>query len=575
MFIWKTDSGDFFRLNLFNKYFVLFLLFASLFCSCASNTSASLSSVNDSDENDSFPLVKSMISEIEHTCKNEQVKQFYRSYILLSEYPDNEDVKDLFVRSFERAKDSLKNLVENEDYIELYTQYNAINKICSLATSCYGQVSSLSISEYNEDFLKAKNLIFSNEQRKLIPSSSRPLEKFSSVIDGTVTIWMDLGVKMMQGRAYANRAIGSGFFIDQRGYIITNYHVISSEVDPKYEGISKLYIKLNEDSETRISAKVVGFDKGLDIALLKTEASPLYTFSLGSSSALDVGDEIFAIGSPIGLERTLTRGIVSAEGRQLFSIGKVMQIDAALNQGNSGGPIIDRAGNVQGIAFAGMVDYEGLNFAIPVEYLTANLPYLYLGEVKHSYIGAFGRTNKSEDGKNDGVEVLWLESNSNAKIAGLEEGDVIQKVNSYPVANLDELHKRFVEIRPHSIIELEVKKSDGNKKTLYVYADVRRDDPMLQIFRNETVENAFYPLFGLKLKRSSSVYKSKFIVESVLKGSVADESGFSENDPIQIFKTFVQEDKYILSEVYSKKKMNGYLDAAMVLATLLDSEKLF
>ncbi|MCR5698129.1 MAG: S1C family serine protease [Treponemataceae bacterium] len=562
-------------MHFFNRHFALLLLLFPLFFSCATNSNSADSSVQNSDGTDDAQLVKSMISEIEHSCKNDGVKQFYRSYILLSENPDNQDVRDLFNRSFESAKESLKSLVENEETIEFYTQFNTINKICDLSSAFYKEASSFSLSDFQQDFDKAKNLIFSTEEKKLIPSSTKPLEKISSVIDGTVTIWMDLGVKMMQGRAYANRAIGSGFFIDQRGYIITNYHVISSEVDPKYEGISKLYIKLNEDNETRISAKVVGFDKSLDIALLKTEASPDYTFPLGSSTALDVGDEIFAIGSPIGLERTLTRGIVSAEGRQLFSIGKVMQIDAALNQGNSGGPIIDRAGNVQGIAFAGMVDYEGLNFAIPVEYLTANLPYLFCGQVKHSYIGAFGRTGKNDEGKSTGVEVLWLETNSNAKKAGLEEGDLIQKVNSNPVTSLDDLHKRFVEIRPHSIIDLEVKKSDGKTKVYHVYADERTENPMLQIFRNETLENAFYPLYGLKLKRSSSVYKSKFTVESVLKGSVADESGFSENDPIQIFKTAVQEDKYILSEVYSKKKSNGYLDAAMVLATLLDSEKLF
>ena len=170
---------------------------------------------------------------------------------------------------------------------------------------------------------------------------------------------VDRGIKGENALGYADRVIGSGFFIDDKGHFVTNYHVIESEVDTSYEGYSRVYVKLYKDSATRIPAKVIGYDKALDLALLKTEAIPPYVFSLGSSADLDVGDAIYAIGSPLGLENTITSGIVSAKDRYLFSIAQVMQIDAAVNSGNSGGPIIDKNGNVKAVVFAGIMEYEG------------------------------------------------------------------------------------------------------------------------------------------------------------------------------------------------------------------------
>ena len=130
--------------------------------------------------------------------------------------------------------------------------------------------------------------------------------------------------------------------------------MIADLVDKKSESFSRLFIKLAGDSDTRIPAKVIGYDSEIDLALIKTEVEAPYVFSLGSSADLDAGDKIYAIGSPVGLERTLTSGIVSATDRKLFTLASVMQIDAAVNQGNSGGPCIDENGNVQGVVFAAM-----------------------------------------------------------------------------------------------------------------------------------------------------------------------------------------------------------------------------
>ena len=161
-----------------------------------------------------------------------------------------------------------------------------------------------------------------------IKKSEVPLKNISQCIAGTVTVWVDLGIKVHGGMGYADRVIGSGFFIDERGYLITNYHVIADVVDPKYEGYGKVYIKLAGDEENRIPAKIIGWDKTHDLALLKTEVKPPYVFSLGSSSDLKSGDRVYAIGSPLGLESTLTSGVVSSTNRKIFTTGSVLQIDA-------------------------------------------------------------------------------------------------------------------------------------------------------------------------------------------------------------------------------------------------------
>lgn len=550
-------------------------------------------------------IIQSSISDIRHSLKNDSLKALWRASLLLQEYSDEEEVVSFFAQAFENDRNELENLEKDEDELEFYLHYTTVKTILSSIKDC--NEDNFDISPFLSFYESSKNKIFASD---LVQNSfkNQNAKKISQTIDGTVTVWVDLGAKLMNGKAFANKAIGSAFFIDDRGYLITNYHVISSEVDPKYEGVSRLYIKDSSDTEKKIPAKVIGYDELLDLALLKTEINPKYVFTLGTSSDLEVGDSIYAIGSPVGLERTLTRGIVSAQGRKLFSIASVMQIDAALNQGNSGGPVVDQSGSVQGIAFAGLVNYENLNFAIPVEYLKLDLPYLFCGEVKHSYIGAFGKTKRAEDGKSVGVEVLWLESSGNAAKAGMKKGDVITAVNGEPVLDLDSLHKALVKVRPHSIATFEVRSKypanvetpkngrladkaltandellENDEQSIYeknilVYTDVRTKTPLIDIYKKESVSNAFLPLFGLELTRSSTVSKSKFTVQSVVSGSNADESGFSALDPLQIMKTgvqTVQDSSFIFAEVYSKKRINGYLDAVMVLMCPEDTDEVF
>ena len=279
------------------------------------------------------------------------------------------------------------------------------------------------------------------------------LETVRKMMKGTVTVWVDRGMTIEKGLGRADRMIGSGFFIDANGYLITNYHVIQSEVDPEYEGFSRVYIKRAENPTVRIPAKVVGWDTIFDLALLKTEIDPEVYFQLGSSEDLNIGSRIYAIGSPAGLEQTLTSGIVSAQNRRLLSLGSVLQIDAPVNHGSSGGPIIDEAGRVQAIVFAGLERNEGLNFAIPVELLRLILPQLYVGgETVHAWMSSYGISVKPAPQQEAGTELVYALPDSSA--SAIPAGALITHLNGRAVPSLESLQAELMRLSAGTIVKL-------------------------------------------------------------------------------------------------------------------------
>lgn len=279
------------------------------------------------------------------------------------------------------------------------------------------------------------------------------LETVRKMMKGTVTVWVDRGMTIEKGLGRADRMIGSGFFIDANGYLITNYHVIQSEVDPEYEGFSRVYIKRAENPTVRIPAKVVGWDTIFDLALLKTEINPEVYFQLGSSEDLNIGSRIYAIGSPAGLEQTLTSGIVSAQNRRLLSLGSVLQIDAPVNHGSSGGPIIDEAGRVQAIVFAGLERNEGLNFAIPVELLRLILPQLYAGgETVHAWMSCYGVSVKESPQQVAGTELVYAVPGSSASV--IPAGAVITHLNGRAVPSLEALQAELMRLSAGTIVKV-------------------------------------------------------------------------------------------------------------------------
>lgn len=242
---------------------------------------------------------------------------------------------------------------------------------------------------------------------------------------------------------------GSGFIFTPDGLILTNSHVAG--------GAQKLMVTFNDGQNAE--ADLIGDDPHTDLALVRVLGDRLPTAALGSSHGLRVGQLAIAIGNPYGFECTVTTGVVSALGRSLRAqsgrlIDDVIQTDAALNPGNSGGPLLDSRGEVIGVNTAIIAAAQGICFATAID--TARIVVAQLlrhGRVRRGYIGVAGQ-NTSLSRRMirhfdltvaDGVRVISIEAGSPAQAAGLEEGDVIVQWDDLPVAGIDDLHRLLSE----------------------------------------------------------------------------------------------------------------------------------
>ena len=514
---------------------------------------------------------KDVYSDIDYTQEDARKEERKRILDLLEKNPVQALWRACLLADKETISDCEKSVEEEfNKAVQKSDWYNARRIQKSLVTldSPLSEKLSKSLSELES--LSMKNVPGLNGEK------SAEAKKVSSYISGTVTIWVDKGIRVERGMGFADRVIGSGFFISKDGYIVTNHHVISDLVDKKSEGYSRLYIKLAEDSDTRIPAKVIGYDPQIDLALLKTEVDAPYIFSLGSSSDLDVGDKIYAIGSPVGLERTLTSGIVSATDRKLFTRGSVMQIDAAVNSGNSGGPCIDEKGRVQAIVFAGILQYEGLNFAIPVEYLKQTLPALYAGgKVSHAWLGCYGHTKK-EFGKEAGLEVQYVFPGASASRSRIVPGDLIVEADGHKITTLEDMQAVLMRNMAKSVIKIKYRRGDSDFHDADIYLGARPEHPGYNIYKGDIIAKSFVPIFGMKLLPVSTSSSKKYSIEQIIKGSVADESGFSENDPVEIRNVKLNDDNSIIyAEIYAHYRKKGYLEGVVAIGAQLDSPYYF
>jgi len=507
--------------------------------------------LNYSDED----VKKAEIDRIRGFEQTEPVKALWRSMLLADETIIAECANLVEIKLYEA--------VENNDY------FNAQKYHKSLTSINWGLKKD--ISEYF------------NTTKADIPGLSKNNEyapkSLDNCMDSTVTIWVDRGWKVTNGAGVADIIIGSGFFIDKRGYIITNHHVIESMVDPKYEGFSRLYIKLISDSDTKIPAKVIGYDSSLDLALLKAEITPDCVFSLGSSSDLHIGDKVSAIGTPIGLEGTLTSGIISSTERKLLTLGNVFQIDAAVNSGNSGGPLIDTDLTVQAIVFAGMLQFQGLNFAIPVEYLRQILPMLYNngegGEVIHSWIGAYGHTKRNGT-KKVGLEVQYVMPGGVASLSGLKESFVIKAIDGVTINSLEDYQLLMLSYQQETLLTCKYLDNNEEEKDCYIYLERRPEKPLVQFYSSDFITGSFIPIFGMKLVHSSSTNRNTYSVEKIIKGSSADQMSFSETDIVTVRDVrFDDENEYFYAQLYTQRKQKGFVDALVVLPASYDSPYYF
>ncbi|MEU5846469.1 S1C family serine protease [Saccharopolyspora shandongensis] len=256
-------------------------------------------------------------------------------------------------------------------------------------------------------------------------------------------------VVSIEVRVGAQGGSGSGVVIDGNGYVVTNNHVISMAADTPGALVSTVF-----HDGTRVPARIVGRDVKTDLAVIKVEVSNPTVAQLGRSDELAVGDEVIAIGSPLGLAGTVTTGIVSSvhrpmrlagEGTDTNAVIDAIQTDAAINPGNSGGALVDGNGAVVGINSAirtlgagGEGGSIGLGFAIPIDDVRRIAEELIrAGNVQHADLGVNAKS--VSDGLADGAQVQNVQDGSAAAAAGIAEGDVIIRVGERKVAGADEL----------------------------------------------------------------------------------------------------------------------------------------
>ena len=398
-------------------------------------------------------------------------------------------------------------------------------------------------------------------------------DSVSDMIKGVATVVVDKGIRIERGIGFADRVLGSAFFVDASGLLITNYHVIASEVDPKYKGYSRMYIRMGDAASPRVPARVIGWDKALDLALIKTEMESEYVFSLVDRVIPRIGDTVLAIGSPVGLEKTVTSGIVSALGRRFLQIGDVIQIDAAVNQGNSGGPVVDSEGRLIGIVFAGIEHYQGLNFAVPAETLAAALPAMIKGgKAQRPWLGITLYETFS------GAEIIYTAPNTPAALHQIGEGTLLRSINGMAVVSaqgglIPAMQNEIFPFGPGELVALETVDREGEVRRRVMMTVPRPDLPLLDAARIDRRERIAAPLFGMILTPlPSSIFSSNFRVNRVVRGSISDSAGISEDDPITINRLRIFEnDGYALLEITVKKRRMGYLETNMQLPAWLDS----
>ena len=244
------------------------------------------------------------------------------------------------------------------------------------------------------------------------------------------------------------RGVGSGFVISADGYVMTNAHVV--------DGANDVYVTLTDKREFK--AKVIGVDARTDVALLKIEGNNLPRLTIGDSDKIKVGEWVLAIGSPFGLENTVTAGIISTKARDTGDYLPLIQTDVAVNPGNSGGPLINMRGEVVGInsqIYSRSGGFMGISFAVPIdEAIRVSEQLKVSGKVTRGRIGVqIGEVTKDVAEslglpKAQGVQIVRVESDGPGAKAGLQAGDIILKFNGVAIEKVSDLPRLVGSVKP-------------------------------------------------------------------------------------------------------------------------------
>ncbi len=374
---------------------------------------------------------------------------------------------------------------------------------------------------------------------------------------------------------YRSTAVGTGFFLSEDGYILTNNHIVENFIK----------IKVTSLLGDEYSAELIGTDSKTDIALLKIKGSNFPYANLGNSDQLKVGEWVLAIGNPLGFAHTVTAGIVSAKGRQLSNTPELpyqdfIQTDAAINRGNSGGPLVNMNGEVVGITsmiYTPTGGNIGIGFAIPSDLTKKIVTQLKeTGKVVRGYLGIQLHIYDIND---ELKEVLNLKSKKGAMIhavepgtpadkTGLQQYDVIIEINGQPVEDNNDLLFKIAEIRPGTKVDLIVIRNGEEQEFSVKLAElVDRDIPETQVSTDDDIGYSVQDLTASIAREYGFQSQEGVLIMSVSRYSEAEEEGIQPGDII------LEVNRQAVNNVRDFQKIIKKMDKGRAYLLLLSRER--
>jgi len=362
------------------------------------------------------------------------------------------------------------------------------------------------------------------------------------------------------------RGVGSGFILSADGYVMTNAHVV--------DGADEVIVTLTDKREFK--AKIVGADKRTDVAVVKIEASGLPAVRIGDVSRLKVGEWVLAIGSPFGLENTVTAGIVSAKQRDTGDYLPFIQTDVAINPGNSGGPLLNMRGEVVGInsqIYSRSGGFMGISFAIPIdEAMRVSEQLRSSGRVTRGRIGVqIGQVTRDVAeslglGKQQGALVTGVESGSPAEKAGVEAGDIIVRFDGKSIERIADLPRLVGNTKPGTKSTVTVFRRGSTLDLSIVIAEIDGDKPVVKAGERNAKPKSSSAAhqWGLTVSDLTAAQKKEFKLKGGVRVDVATDAaaraGLREGDIIRAIANTevhtVKDFESILSKADKTKPVN-------------------